>query len=319
MTIQQCKYLVEIQKYHSICKAAEALFVTQPTISKAIKELEQELEMRILVRNSHGVTFTAEGEELLSYAKGLIEQEQHIIHRFRNKKYFQKLQLNISSQQYGFAVEAFAKTMEYLRYTSYELALLEGSLSDIISDVSAGISVLGVTSYTDFNRDLIMRTLADRNLVFTRLMLAKYCVFVRKEHPLAGETSLSIDQLRYYPYLTCRKNDVSMDYSERFIDLNNTTRTVYLNDRGSLNNLIANTDGYNLGTGAIIPDYMNPNIISIPLKDEAHIHIGYITRKDQGLSPEVQYFIDELRASLQRAISEDCNLISQTDNTQQDT
>jgi hypothetical protein len=126
----------------------------------------------------------------------------------------------------------------------------------------------------------------------------KQHVFLRKEHPLASLKSLTIEQLRNYPYLTYHQNDVPLYFAEECIDVNLITKLVYLKDRGAMNNLLSNTDGYNLGTGCIVESYMHPNIISIPLEEHNEIQVGFVNRYDQLPSKEIFIYIDFLTSAL---------------------
>ena len=126
MTLQQCRYIVEVSKHKSISKAAEALFVTQPSISKAIRDLEDDLGITILDRCNKGVTFTKEGTELLFFAKMLMEQTESIAYHFRKQRDAEFETISISSQHYGFAIEAVAKLMDYLNEHRYVITIREG-------------------------------------------------------------------------------------------------------------------------------------------------------------------------------------------------
>jgi DNA-binding transcriptional LysR family regulator len=298
MTLQQCRYIVEISKHNSISKAASALFVTQPSISKAIRDLENDLGITILDRTNKGVLFTKEGSELLFYAKILIEQAESVVYHFNKQKNTELTRFSISSQHYGFAIEAAAKMMDFLDERKYEITIREGKSTDVIEDVYASRSMLGILSISNLNSEFFERYFISKSLVFTPLLLMKQHVFLRKEHPLASHKSLTIEQLRNYPYLTYHQNDVPLYFAEEFIDVNLITKLVYLKDRGAMNNLLSNTDGYNLGTGCIVENYMNPNIISIPLEEHNEIQVGFVNRYDQLPSKEIFTYIDFLTSAL---------------------
>lgn len=301
MTLQQCRYIVEISKYNSISKAASALYVTQPSISKAIKDLEDDLEITILDRTNKGVRFTKEGSELLFYANILIEQAESVIYHFNKQKTTDLTNLSISSQHYGFAIEAVAKLMDYLTERKYELTIREGKTTDVIEDVYASRSILGILSISNLNKEFFERYFISKSLIFTPLLLMKQYVFLRKEHPLAHLKSITLKQLRDYPYLTYHQDDIPLYFAEEFINVNSITKLVYLKDRGAMNNLLSNTDGYNLGTGCIVKNYMNPNIISILLEGHNEIQVGLVKRYDQLLPEEILVYIDFLTAALNKS------------------
>ena len=152
MTLQQFRYIVEISKHNSISKAASALYVTQPSISKAVREMENNLGITILDRTNKGVVFTKEGMELLFYAKMLLEQAESVVYHFNKQKTTDLTKFSISSQHYGFTIEAVANLMDYFAQRKYELTILEGKTTDVIDDVCTSRSILGILSFTDLNK-----------------------------------------------------------------------------------------------------------------------------------------------------------------------
>lgn len=305
MTPQQLRYIVEISKHNSISQAASALFVTQPSISKAVRELETELEITILDRTNKGVVFTKEGTELLFHAKKLLEQMDFVVDHFNKAKKINLTKFSISSQHYGFAIEAVANFMDYFAEQKYELAIQEGKTTDVIDDVYAGRSMLGILSLTDLNKHFFKRYFTSKLLTFTPLATLKQHVFLRKEHPLAHLNSINLDLLRDYPYLTYQQDDMLLHFAEETLNVDNIGKLVYLKDRGAMNNLLSNTDSYNLGTGCIVNNYMNSNIISIPLEEGNLIQVGLVKRNDVFWSEEVLVYIDFLKLALEKSLPKD--------------
>ncbi|MBP2655834.1 MAG: LysR substrate binding domain protein [Firmicutes bacterium] len=305
MTLQQFRYIVEIAKHNSISKAASALYVTQPSISKAVHEMENELGITILDRTNKGVVFTKDGLELLFYAKMLLEKAESVVYHFNKQKAADLTKFSISSQHYSFAIEAVAKLMIYFAELKYELTIREGKTTDVIDDVYASKSILGILSLTDLNKNLFERYFTSKSLIFTPLASLRQHVFLRKEHPLANLKSITLEQLENYPYLTYQQDDVLLHFAEEVINIENIERIVFLKDRAAMNNLLANTDGYNIGTGCIVNNYMNPNIIAIPLEDGNLIQIGFVKRNDVFLPEELIVYIDFLTTALERSAPKD--------------
>lgn len=302
MTIQQFRYIVEIAKHNSISKAAAALYVTQPSISKAVRDLEAELGITILDRTNKGVVFTQEGRELLFYAKMLLEQMESVVHHFKKEEVTEITKFSISSQHYGFAIEAVANLMTYFEDRKYELSIREGKAMDVIEDVYASRSILGILSFTELNKHFFKRYFLSKSLTFTPLASLKQHVFLRKEHPLAHYDCINLKQLREFPYLTYQQDDMLLHFAEEALNLDDIEKVVYLHDRGAMNNLLANTNSYNLGTGSIVTNYMNPNIISIPLERGNIIQVGLVKREDVFLPEEVLVYIDYLKLMLEKSL-----------------
>lgn len=305
MTLQQFRYLVEISNHNSISKAASALYVTQPSISKAVFELEAELGITILNRTNKGVVFTKDGTELLFYAKTLLEQLDSVVYHFNKQKAMDLTKFSISSQHYGFAVEAVANLMDYFADRKYELAIREGKTTDVIDDVYTSRSILGILSLTDLNKNFFERYFISKSLTFTPVALLKQHVFLRNEHPLAHLKCVTMEQLWEYPYLTYQQDDVLLHFAEEAINVDNIRKVVYLKDRGAMNSLLSNTDSYNLGTGCIVNNYMNPNIISISLEGGNLIQVGLVKRNDVFLPEEILVYVDFLKVALEKSTPKD--------------
>lgn len=302
MTLQQCRYLIEIAKYNSISKAANELFVTQPSISKAIHELEMDLGITVFERSNRGVTFTSEGLELLSYAKIMIEQEETIRYHFNQNRKSRNINLSISSQHFSFAAEAVARMIRFLDGRKYELSFLEGKATDVIEHVATGISELGVFSASSLSREFLERSFTEQSLVFTTLVTLTEHVFLNRHHPLASCASIQPNQLAEYPCLTYRKNDTPLKIAEDYFNIRNTSQIIFIQDRGTMDDLLIHTSGYNLGTGCISKGFISPDITSVPLAVPWQVHIGYIRKSNQVLSEEAVQFIEYLSEAIRTAM-----------------
>lgn len=302
MTLQQFRYIVEIAKHNSISKAAAALYVTQPSISKAVHELESELGITILDRTNKGVIFTKDGSELLFHAQMLLEQTESVVYHFNKRQTTDLTKFSISSQHYGFAIKAVANLMNSWAERKYELTIREGKTTDVIDDVYANRSILGILSLTSLNQSFFERYFLAKSLLFTPLASLKQHVFLRKEHPLAQHKVITLEQLQGYPYLTYQQDDVLLRFAEEMVDVEKAEKLVYLKDRGAMNNLLANTDGYNIGTGCIVGNYMNPNIIAVPLAQGTLIQIGLVRRSDVFWPEELQTYINLLTTALKKSL-----------------
>ena len=177
--------------------------------------------------------------------------------------------------------------------------------TDVIEEVYSGKSMLGILSISNMNRENFERYFLSKSLVFTPLLLIRQHVFLRKEHPLAGLKSIAIEQLRDFPYMTYHKDDIPLYFAEEIVDTNSIEKLVYLKDRGAMNNLLSNTDGYNIGTGCIVENYMNSNIISIPMEGQNEIQVGWVKRYDQMLSEKALVYIEILTTVLHKAAPKD--------------
>lgn len=293
MTLQQLRYLIAIAEYGSINAAAQNLYVSQSSVSLAIKELEQKLGISIFTRSNRGVTLTNDGTELLGYARLVIEQADMLEARYTNKCNA-RMRLAVSTQHYAFSVQAFINVVEACRGNDYEFIMRESNTAEIIEDVRAFRSEMGILYTDSFNRRVLEKAFSDANITFFPLFNANVHVFVGEHHPLATRTLLAPDDLGPYPRYSFEQGSTnSFYYSEEPLSYLPHTRNIRISDRGTLTNLLTRHDGYILSTGVLSAE-MQSGIVSIPLDVSEHMQVGYITHNERKPGELVLHYIDEL-------------------------
>lgn len=302
MTLQQIYYIVELSKHNSISAAAEALFIAQPSLSTTIKELEKEFHITILERNRHGITFTPEGLEFLNYANHIIEQTTNLREHFNpHQPNRNKLRLSISSQHYMFAVDTFTDYLQTLsKKPQYAITFREGRTSQVIQDVVTQRSQIGIIFISKMTQKFMTRTLRKNRLKFTELFAYPPSVFLQANHPLAKYPSLSIDQLRPYPYIQYTQEEDSYQFSEEVIipDIK-PEREISTTDRSTLFSVIAATDAYTIGTGILFRNDRKWPIVSIPMKNPLDImRVGWIKLQETPLPLAAKAYIEQLEKTL---------------------
>lgn len=279
MTLQQLRYAVEIAERGSITEAAKALFIAQPSLSAAVRELEEEMGTTIFLRGSRGVTLTQEGEEFLGYARQVVQQaaliEDKYVHRAQSRQRFA-----VSTQHYSFTSGAFVELVRAHRDAAYEFILREGKTYDTINDVRTLRSEMGVLYLWSLNETVITKLLRESNLVFTELFPAKPHIFVGRDNPLAGREMVTLQDLRDLPCLTYDQGDQNAFYfSEEILSTLDHERSIKVTDKGTIIDLMVGTDGYTISSG-ICPSYLRgDDIISIPLDVDEVIRLGVITHR----------------------------------------
>lgn len=297
MNFQQCHYLLAVHQYGSISQAAQALFVTQPSISKAIRELESELGIQILQRSNKGVRFTKDGQDLLQYATVLVEEERNLHQHFQQPH--DQMRLTVSSQHFSFVTQALAETSQSLTDQQYQFILHEGHAHDVIHEVATGVATVGVLAIASQNRQLLTRQFSNHQLVFHPLIRSSVHVFLHAEHPLAKHSVISPDELNSYPDLSYRRNDPALSMIEGpAITQHPDRQTIFVNDRATMDQLLLHTNGYNIGTGVTSKDYITPGLVAVPLAEPWQMTIGYL---DHGQLSNVvaQKFVSFLQAALE--------------------
>ena len=298
MTLQQLRYIVEVSKCSTISKAAQSLFLTQPTLSKAIKDLEEELGICILERGSSKTRFTAEGTELLCYAKQLLEQAQQIENRFVNKADTKK-RIAVSTQHYTFAVKAFIDLLNKEQANDYELYFRECKTHEIIDDVFNKKSDIGIIFLSDSTSRYLTRLLQSKDIEFTPLKNFTSHVYLRKNHPLAHGNCVRLSQLEEYTCIAYEQDNNSLNFAEETVDVSGFKKVVYVRDRATALNIVANTDSYNIGTGCLIDGIVEKDIVSLPLEGYGEkMTVGFIKLKSLEIGQEVESYIELLKNSL---------------------
>ena len=295
MTLQQLRYVIEIVNCGSMNAAAEKLFVTQPSLSNAVQELEKELGLEIFLRSSRGISLSAEGAEFLGYARQVVEQAELLEQRYTDKKPSRRL-FSVSTQHYAFSVNAFVNLIREYNQNEYEFTLRETQTHDIIEDVKNLRSEIGVLYLNDFNEKVLLKILRESNLGFHPLFEAKPHVFVSNAHPLSGRASVRLEDLTPYPCLSFEQGVYnSFYYSEEILSTVYHPKSILVSDRATLFNLLIGLDGYTISTGILSEDLNGKNIISIPLISDEIIRVGYIAQKGIGLSAMADAYIANLR------------------------
>ena len=298
MTLQQLRYIVEVSKCSTISKAAQSLFLTQPTLSKAIKDLEEELGICILERGSSKTRFTAEGTELLCYAKQLLEQAQQIENRFVNKADTKK-RIAVSTQHYTFAVKAFIDLLNKEQTNDYEFYFRECKTHEIMDDVFNKKSDIGIIFLSDSTSRYLTRLLQSKDIEFTPLKNFTSHVYLRKNHPLAHGNSVKLSQLEEYTCIAYEQDNNSLNFAEETVDVSSFKKVVYVRDRATALNIVANTDSYNIGTGCLIDGIVEKDIVSLPLEGYGEkMTVGFIKLKSLEIGQEVESYIELLKNSL---------------------
>ena len=295
MTLQQLRYLIAIAEYGSINAAAQNLYASQSNLSCAIKDLENELGITVFTRSNRGVTLTNDGTELLGYARQVIEQADMLEDRYADKG-TAHLRLAVSTQHYAFSVQAFVNVVDSCEGDDYEFILRETTTADIIDDVRAFRSEVGILFTDDFNRRVLEKAFNDAGVVYTPLFDADVHVFVGEHHPLAKRERIKPEDLEPYSRYAFEQGTTnSFYYAEEPLSYLPHARNIRISDRGTLTNLLTSHNGYTLSTGVLSAE-MQSGIASIPLQDAERMQVGYIMHAERRPSALLLRYIDELHA-----------------------
>ncbi|WP_416181388.1 LysR family transcriptional regulator [Acidaminococcus timonensis] len=294
MTLQQLRYIVAIAEAGTFSAAARELFITQPSLTKMVRELEKEMNIQIFERTNKGVHLSRDGEIFLGYARQVLEQADLLETRYK-KKAGGKQEFTVSTQHYSFAVNAFVDLIKEYGGDTYDFSLQETQTYTIIDDVAHMRSEIGILYYNEFNRAVLHKIFKANDLEFRELFVAKPHVFLNSDHPLAGRKSVSMEELAPYPYLSYLQGDHNTFYfSEEIFSTVVRSRNIRVSDRATLFNLLIGLNGYTVCSGVIDQKLNGASIIAVPLRKEGEMHIGLLTHKQTHLSRLGQAYVTAL-------------------------
>ena len=295
MTLVQLKYIVTIAETGTISEAAKQLYIAQPSLTAAVKELESELGITIFRRTNKGVLLSAEGEEFLGYARQVIEQTNLIEERYLGTGQV-KHQFCVSTQHYSFAVEAFVDLLRQYGGEEYDFRIRETQTYELIDDVAKLRSEVGVLYLNQFNETVLRRVLQEKGLKFTQLFVAKPHVFVGVDNPLAQKKVVSLEDLAPYPRLSYEQGEHnSFYYSEEILSTLESKKDIMVSDRATLFNLLIGLNGYTICSGVINEELNGKNIVAIPLDVDDYMEIGYIIHSKAGTGKFGNLYIEALK------------------------
>jgi DNA-binding transcriptional LysR family regulator len=305
MTIQQLKYISAVEKYGSITKAAQKLYVSQPSVSAVIHALEEELGIEIFVRSAKGITITEQGRELLKMGNKILHDVDYIEEFFSAPGKEEKPSFYVASQHYDFVCTAFEQFVQSASTRQYSFGLIHGQTAEILENVRKQYCNLGVIFLSAANRSHMEKALSDRHLAFHSLATTVPHVFVSRDHPLADRQSVRQEELADYPCI-CYEQDYADPgfFSEEIILLSDfyPQKMLYVNDLYASTNLIRACSAYDIGTG-IIGKRLRESLCVIPIETDDTVEIGWIGLKGKTLTPIEKMFLQILKKQIEEGLA----------------
>lgn len=295
MKLQQLIYAVKVAECGSITEAARRLFVSQPSVTSAIHDLEQEMNVCIFDRTNKGVVVSAEGDTFLGYARQVIEQAELLEGKYKSTK--QRMpHFAVSCQHYSFAVNAFVDVIREFDAERYDFTLREEQTHEIIEDVARMKSELGVLYLSARNREVISKMLVANELAFELLFRAEPHVFVCSDHPVAQRASVTLEDMASYPFLSYEQGNYNSFYfSEELTSTLDRSKNIRVRDRATLFNLLIGLNGYTVCSGVISAELNGSSIVSVPLDIDEYMEVGVVTRKGTQRSPYGAAYLEAIK------------------------
>lgn len=299
MTLQQLRYVVMVAETGTITEAANKLYISQPSLTNAIHELEKEMNLVIFHRTNKGISLSKEGDDFLGYARQVLEQASILEDHYKGNKGGKK-QFCVSTQHYSFAVNAFVDLIKQYGQEEYDFSLRETQTYEIIEDVAKMRSEIGLLFLNDFNEAVLSKLLKSHDLEFHPLFTAKPHVFISSRHPLAKKEVITNKELEEYPYLSFEQGEHNSFYfSEEIFSTSERKKNIRVRDRATLFNLLIGLNGYTVCSGVIDKKLNGKNIIAVPLADEGDMRIGYIRHRKGMTSRLGATYLEAIRKYLE--------------------
>lgn len=302
MTFLQLNYVTEIYNCGSINKAAQNLFVSQSSLSNSIRELEDELGIKIFIRSNRGIILTDDGREFITQIRPIIEQQKKVEKFYSDRDENSCAILKISSQRYPFCADAFVNMLRENTFENFEFTFKETDMDKVIENVSQRKSDIGILFLSDMSEKFMNRILSANDLEYNEIARIRPHVFINKDHVLAGKEHINLSELTDYPYIVFSKKDnTTSNYSEEavFCGSLDFKKIIYVNDRATVYNIIGHTDAFTTGSGILPAGYAPDNITSIPIGDNLdYMRLVWIKLKDFNINPLAEKFINKLEQAL---------------------
>ena len=297
MTLQQLKYAIAVADTGNITEASRRVFISQPSLTAAIRELEEEMDITIFSRSNKGVTVTNEGDDFLSYARQVLEQAVLLEDRFKGNSKGNTI-FSVSCQHYSFSVNAFVDVIRKFGGNEYDFTLRETQTHEIIEDVAHLKSEIGILYTSSRNKNVITKLIKKNNLQFEPLFTTPLHIFISNKNPLAKKKKIKLTDLAPYPYLTYEQGDFNSFYyaEEPLTQIDFACpKNIKVRDRATLFNLLIGLNGYTICSGIISHELNGPEIIARPLALSDSMTVGILTRKGMVLSRYAKAYIDAVK------------------------
>lgn len=297
MTFKQLEYVLAIAKCGSLSQAAAQLYISQPALSEAIQNLEDELGFSIFSRSHVGMSLTSEGEAFIADSQSVVEQMAYIEHRYTMQK-GKRHHFSVSSTHFYFTQTAFVQLTKGLQ-DRYTLRYLDSRKLDVLDEVACGISEIGVLSYTEESRPHTIRKLKSCNLEYEILRVLQPVVFFSASHPLAKRETLRVEDLKPYPCTTFYQGPTTPRlFEEEIYQLPEWDRMLVMQDNGAITVFLLETDCFSIGSGIVPKCIQGLGICAVPIVDIPPSTIIWVKRRGHELSEIAQQYLLLCKESL---------------------
>ena len=293
MNIQQLRYVVAIANSGTFREAAEKMYVSQPSLSISVRDLEKELGFKIFRRTSSGTFLTRRGMEFYEKAQELVKGFDIFQNQYANPEE-EKDEFSIASQHYDFLPPTITTFSQ--RYPDYKnFRIFESTTVQILDEVAQGHSEIGIIYLNNQNQKGVMQRIEKLGLEVIELIPFQTHIYLREGHPLAKKKELVMEDLADLPTVRfTQEKDEYLYYSENFVDTSASSQMFNVTDRATLNGILERTNAYATGSGFLDSDSVN-GITVIPLNDNLNNRMVYVKREEVDLSQAGTLFVEVMQ------------------------
>lgn len=299
MNLMHIKYAVEVANEGSINKAAEKLYVGQPNLSRAIKELEASLGVKIFERSAKGMGLTSDGETFIRYAKTILRQVDEVESIFNGSGSVKK-RFSISVPRASYISDAFARFSHSLtNEAEAEIIYKETNSLRAIKNILHEDYKLGIIRYAE-NYDKYFKTMLDeKDMQYEMITEFSYVLAMSRDNPLASAEIITFDALKDYieiahadPYVPSLP--LSQVRKEELPD--NIGRRIFVFERASQFELLSENPETFMWVSPIPQKLLDRyDLVQIPCEENKKIYKDIlIYKRDYKLTALDKAFIDEL-------------------------
>lgn len=295
MTLKQILYVRAVSKAGSIGKAAEALFISQSSLSESIQNLEREYDMVLFERTSRGISLTRQGEEFLKDTQLLSNIYQDLDDKYKNRK-SEREHFCVSSLHHVSGIDAFEHIVSQPKNQKYHLEYFEGNMDQVLQDVETNRSDVGVLFFTSDSRSTIIKACNRRNIFFQHMKYDLLHIYVHKTHPLAGRGSVTLAEIQQHPFISyeeCHPSSARFTPTRRQWDPQQ--QIISVSDRAMAYSVLALGSAYVTGSGYLTQEDCRRSLVTVPITDLGQIEIGYICNPARALSELALEYIEWLK------------------------
>ena len=295
MTLKQILYVRAVSKAGSIGKAAEALFISQSSLSESIQNLEREYDMVLFERTSRGISLTRQGEEILKDKQLLSNIYQDLDDKYKNRK-SDREHFCVSSLHHVSGIDAFEHIVSQPKNQKYHLGYFEGNMDQVLQDVETNRSDVGVLFFTSDSRSTIIKACNRRNIFFQHMKYDLLHIYVHKTHPLAGRGSVTLAEIQQHPFISyeeCHPSSARFTPTRRQWDPQQ--QIISVSDRAMAYSVLALGSAYVTGSGYLTQEDCRRSLVTAPITDLGQIEIGYICNPARALSELALEYIEWLK------------------------